>query len=146
MNSALSMNSLLMLVIAAASGNLGNGLGQEVLELNPGLNLERTLGPSDNHVYTVSLAEGAAILGEADQHGVDLVIDQFDPDGKLLMTVDSPNGTEGPEPIDLTASKAGVYKLVIRMGDTSAPPGKYVMKIDKIATPADNGLRLAEMN
>ena len=64
--------------------------------LTSGFNQERTLGPGDSHVYTIILAEGAAVLGKADQHGVDLVIDIFGPDGKLIRTVDSPNGTEGP--------------------------------------------------
>ena len=63
------------------------------------------------------------LLGEADQHGVDLVIDIFGPDGKLIRTVDSPNGTEGPEPIDLTAFTSGQYKLVIHTLDPGAHPG-----------------------
>ncbi len=72
--------------------------GQQSTNLTPGLNQERLLGPADNHIYTINLSEGAAVLGEADQRGVDLVIDIFGPDGKLIRTVDSPNGTEGPEP------------------------------------------------
>jgi hypothetical protein len=50
--------------------------------------------------------------GEADQHGADLVIDIFGPDGKLIRTVDSPNGAEGPEPIDLTA-----FRRALQTGD-----------------------------
>lgn len=76
---------------------------QEPAALRAGFTQERTLGPNENHVHSISLDEGAAVLGEADQHGVDLVIDEFGPDGKLIRIVDSPNGTEGPEPIDLTA-------------------------------------------
>jgi len=119
---------------------------QEPIKLAPGFTQERRLGAGDNHSYTVALTEGAAVLGEAVQHGVDLVIDEFGPDGKLIRTVDSPNGTEGPEPIDLTAFTAGDYKLVIHTLDQSAAPGKYVMKIDRVLTAEENGLRLAEKN
>src|SRR5512136_3079788 len=87
--------------------------GQESTKLTPGLIQERPLAPGEQHVYTISLDLGAAILGEAEQHGIDLVIDEFGPDGKLIWTVDSPNGTEGSEPIDLTAFTPGAYKLVI---------------------------------
>jgi enterochelin esterase-like enzyme len=119
---------------------------QEPTKLSPGFTQERSLAPNENHVYTVSLDQGAAVLGEADQHGVDLVIDEFGPDGKLIRTVDSPNGTEGPEPIDLTAFATGHYKLVIHTLDAGAASGKYVMKIDRVVTAEENGLRMAEKN
>jgi len=122
------------------------GGGQVPQSLTTGFNEERMLGPGEDHVYTVALDEGAAILGEADQHGVDLVIDMFGPDGKLIRTVDSPNGTEGPEPIDLTAFTTGQYKLVIHTLDKAAKPGKYVMKIDRLVTAEENGPRMAEKN
>ncbi|MGB2668988.1 MAG: hypothetical protein WAK48_33715 [Candidatus Acidiferrum sp.] len=120
--------------------------GQEPPKLSPGFTQERVLGPRENHVYTVSLDQGAAVVGEADQHGVDLVIDEYGPDGKLIRTVDSPNGTEGPEPIDLTAFAAGQYKLVIHTLDAGAKPGKYVMKVHRVVNAEENGLRMAEKN
>jgi len=119
---------------------------QSPTPLTSGFNQERTLSPGDRHVYTITLAEGAAVLGKADQHGVDLVIDIFGPDGKLIRTVDSPNGTEGPEPIDLTAFTSGQYKLVIHTLDPSARPGKYVMQIDRVVPPQENASRLAAIN
>lgn len=117
---------------------------QEAQALTSGLNQERTLGPGENHVYAITLQEGSAVLGEADQHGIDLVIDVFGPDGKLIRTVDSPNGTEGPEPIDLTAFQTGLYKLVIHTLDEKAMPGKYVMKIDRVLTVGGNAQRMAQ--
>jgi len=123
-----------------------SAVGQDPRNLTAGFNEERTLAPAEDHVYTVTLENGAAILGEADQHGVDLVIDMFGPDGKLIRTVDSPNGTEGPEPIDLTAFTTGQYKLVIHTLDPGAKPSKYVMKIDRLVAPDENGPRIAEKN
>lgn len=129
------------LVFTAASAE-----GPSPHKLSPGFTEERVLAPGENHAYTISLEDGAAVLGEADQHGVDLVIDEFGPDEKLIRTVDSPNGTEGPEPIDLTAFASGQYKLVIHTLDSAAKPGKYVMKIDRLVSVEENGLRMAEGN
>lgn len=120
--------------------------GQEPQALVSGLNAERTLGSGESHVYTITLEEGAAVIGKADQHGVDLVIDILGPDQKLIRTVDSPNGTEGPEPIDVTAFQTGLYKLVIHANDPTAKPGKYLMKIDRVLTADENGRRMAEKN
>jgi enterochelin esterase family protein len=81
---------------------------------------------------------------EPDQHGIDLVVDISGPDGKLVRTIDSPNGSEGPEPIDLTAFQTGQYKLVIHALEKTASPGKYVIQIDRILPVEDNGQRIAE--
>lgn len=119
---------------------------QQPAKLHAGYTEERTLGPHENHEYTITLDNGAAVIGEADQHGVDLVVDEFGPDGKLIRTVDSPNGTEGPEPIDLTAFAPGEYKLVIHTLDPSPKPGRYVMKIDRVINAEENGVRMAAKN
>ncbi len=135
-----------MAALAAAMlfGTAPAAYPQEAQPLTSGLSQERTLGPGDNHVYSITMHEGAAVLGEADQHGIDLIIDIFGPDGKLIRTVDSPNGTEGPEPLDLTAFQTGLYKLVIHTLDEKATPGKYVMKIDRVLTIGENVQRMAQ--
>ena len=133
----------IILIVALA---LAIAHAQQPTALVAGLNIERTLGTGETHTYTITLDEGAAIIGAADQRGVDLVVDFLDPDGKLIRSVDSPNGTKGPEPIDLTASKPGQYTLQIRMLVAKAEPGKYAMKIDRVLTIEENGQRLAEKN
>src|SRR5437016_14178311 len=72
-----------------------------------GLKLERELTTADKHIYVAALQEGAAIIGEADQEGIDLMIDITAPDGQLLERVDSPNGLAGAEFFDFTAPKTG---------------------------------------
>ena len=121
-------------------------LAQTPKLLEPGFHEERQLSSSDNYAYSVQLSDGGAVLGEADQHGVDLVVDVFGPDGNLIRTIDTPNGTEGPEPIDVTATATGQYKLVIHTLEKTAQPGKYVMKIDRVLSAADNALRMAKQN
>ena len=115
-------------------------------KLGAGFLQERMLGPTEKHVYPVDMEEGTAVLGAVDQHGIDLVVDILGPDGKLVRSVDSPNGAEGPEPIDLTAFTAGTYKLILHGLDPQAKPGKYVIKIDRRLTVGENGERMAERN
>jgi hypothetical protein len=90
------------------------------------------------------LQEGEALTGEADQHGVDLVIDVYGPDGKPIRTLDGPNGSEGSEPIELTAFEPGRYDLVVHTLDAAAKPGRSVTKINRVLTAEENGRRLAE--
>lgn len=137
---------ILLITAFAVVWTISTARAQEATPLVAGLNIERTLGPGENHIYTVTLQEGAAIVGEAEQRGVDLAIDILDPDGRLIRSVDSPNGREGPEPIDLTAFKSGRYTLTIRMLDAKAEAGKYAMKIDRLLAIEENGQRLAEKN
>ncbi len=134
--------SLLPVVIGLGTSSAAPA--QEPEALAAGMNEERTLGPGDTHAYVITLQEGGAVVGEADQHGVDLVIDVYGPDGKRIRTLDSPNGAEGPEPIDLTAFQAGRHELVVHTLDAAAKPGRYLMKIDRVLTVEENGRRLAE--
>jgi enterochelin esterase family protein len=140
------MKTLIRVAAFGAALLLSNSAAraQEPQALVSGMNLERTLAPGESHTYSITLDEGAAVVGEADQHGIDLVIDIVGPDGKTIRTVDSPNGTEGPELIDLTAFRAGTYKLTVRASDASAKPGKYVMKISRVLSVEENGERMAE--
>jgi enterochelin esterase family protein len=109
-----------------------------------GMKIELTLAPPGEHVYTAQLDNGAALIAAVDQNGIDLVIDVYDPDGQRLSRLDSPNGTQGPEPINFTALRSGVYKFVVHAREKDAKPGKYVMKVDQILGPVDDARRLAK--
>src|SRR5262245_29475360 len=63
-----------------------------VQELSAGMTLERTLTSGDEHVYTIRLESGGTVLAEADQQGIDLVIDVYDADGKQVAGLNSANG------------------------------------------------------
>ncbi len=132
------------LLVAAVVSGTPAARAQEPKPLAAGMKEERTLGPGETHAYVVTLQEGEAVVGEADQHGVDLVIDVHGPDGRLIRTLDSPNGMEGPEPIELTAFRAGRYELDVHTLDAAATPGRYVMRIDRVLAVEENGQRLAE--
>ena len=136
MRIALSSFALLLL------SGISNG-EESPVAVTTGYRLERSLAPGDSHVYTAQLNKGWAIDAEADQEGVDLKVDIYDPTGKLINTVDSPNGTQGPEPIAFTAREDGVYKFVIHTFDSHTTPGKYLMKVNGLMNPAENAKRIA---
>src|SRR5579872_6976933 len=134
------------LILSALCGVLCLAQQNTPLQLTPGMNLERAIGPSEEHSYIARLESGAAIIAQADQMGADVVIDIFDPNGKQVKRLDSPNGTQGPEPIDFTALQSGTFKFVVHILDTNAKPGKYVMKVEQIIDPSENALRLAKQS
>ena len=104
----LSIYSLAFCVVV-----LGNSSYSQSTLLKPGKTLEGKLLKGENHVYTIKLLEGEYAECVVMQKGVDLAIDVTDPSGKKLKTFDSPNGTEGPEPVSIEALHAGIYKLNI---------------------------------
>jgi erythromycin esterase len=68
---------------------------------------------NEKHVYTAALNKGAYVELIVMQKGVDLIIDVIDPKGKKIGYFDSPNGTEGPEPVTILASAKGNYQIHI---------------------------------
>lgn len=109
--------------------------------LVPGFTVQKTLGGAEEHVYEVRLAAGEALIANVDQQGVDVVIEIDGPRGAAAR-FDSPNGDHGPEPIDFTALADGVYRLVLRAGNMSAPPGTYVLRVDRVIGAIENAKRL----
>src|SRR5689334_18584525 len=85
--------------------------------LAPGAPVERRIKSKENHVYEVTLTEGQVFFATVEQRGVDLMVSLFDPEGKRLADVDSPNGTLGPEPIKIRAKTGGVYRVEVHPGE-----------------------------
>jgi len=59
------------------------------------------------------------------QMGVDVVVDLTGPDGKLIDSVDSPNGREGDEPVEILSRRTGDYLVRVRSIDAREPEGRY---------------------
>ena len=103
--------------------------------LERGHPVEGTLAPGDLHRYRVALDSGEVLRAVVEQHGVDVVITAFAPDGSRLGEFDSPNGREGPEPVTVVASARGEYRLEIRrLEGAEAPAGGYEARIDTVLT------------
>ena len=78
-----------------------------------GSSFSKKLLKNEKHIYTISLEKGSYAELVVMQKGVDLIIDVTDPSGKKIGSFDSPNGSDGPEPVSVTASMKGEYKLYV---------------------------------
>lgn len=112
--------------------------------LIPEETIHSKISDRENHMYTIQLNNGMAIIGKVTQKGIDLVIDIYNPDGKLLKQVDSPNGTDGDEPLDITANQSGTYKFVIHSLEKNSKKGNYSLKVDKVLSLSENTKRIAK--
>src|SRR5262245_58108389 len=118
--------------------------GQDERELVSTMPIERELSGGETHAYRIALISGQFLHVVVDQRGIDVVVLLFDPEGKKLEEVDSPNGTVAPEPISLIAQASGNYRLEIRSWQKSVKAGRYEASIKELrqATPQDN-IRIA---
>jgi hypothetical protein len=122
------------------------GNPQSAIELAPGVPIERELAGGEVHTYRIALTSDQYLRVVVDQRGVDVGVKLFGPDGQQLAEVDSPNGTQGPEPVNLLTEAAGDYRLEVRALDKEAATGRYQVRIEerREATPQDRNRLTAE--
>jgi len=94
----------------------------------PAVREDRVLAPgaTDRHAITLARGESCAIV--VTQLGVDVVVEAFGPDGGKLATVDSPNGREGDEPVEIIATTAGTYRIDVHALEP-AQTGRYTIAL-----------------
>jgi CHAT domain-containing protein/tetratricopeptide (TPR) repeat protein len=91
--------------------------------------IEQELKGGEAHKYRVMLAVGQYLEVVVEQKGIDVVIKLFGPDGQKISEVDSPNGTQGPEPASLIASATGYYRLDVISPDKGVAGGRYEIRV-----------------
>ncbi|HJQ25263.1 MAG TPA: hypothetical protein VKA60_15190, partial [Blastocatellia bacterium] len=134
---------LLWFLLLAASGVVGQ---TDTSVLVQGQAVEREMRGGEAHLYRIALKQGEYLHVAVEQKGVDVVVRLFGPDGKQLTEVDSPNGTQGPEPVSWIAETAGEYRLEVKAPDEKAVPGRYEIKVEALreATAKDRDRVAAE--
>jgi len=95
------------------------------------------LSGSQKHSYSLPLREDDYFYVRIEQLGIDVVVDLFGPDNKLLEEFDAPTGDQGPEVISAVAAGPGVYKIEIRSFEPQTAFGRYEIHLQEIR-PADN--------
>lgn len=104
------------------------------ITLTLGKPIERSLAGNEAHSYKIVLAANQYLHVVVEQRGIDVVVTLFALDGKKIAEVDSPNGSQGPEPISVVAEVAGSYRLEVRSPEPKAKAGRYEAKIEEIRT------------
>jgi CHAT domain-containing protein/Flp pilus assembly protein TadD len=117
----------------AYSGNQKNNLAR----LEPGTAVEKTLAGGATDSYEIHAEAGQFLHAVVDQLGIDVALTLYDPAGKQIATMDSPNGAFGPEQISTVADASGMYRLEIASGDKNAPAGRYRVSASPPRPPTD---------
>jgi tetratricopeptide (TPR) repeat protein len=110
-----------------------------LLAAPPAVDEAGRLGGGGSHRTEVALRRGDLLRGVVDQRGVDLVVRVLDPSGTPLVTIDSPNGNSGPEPVLLVARGDGRHVVEVRPLHAEAAEGAFAIRLEapRPATPRE---------
>ncbi|MEJ7601278.1 MAG: alpha/beta hydrolase-fold protein, partial [Kofleriaceae bacterium] len=99
----------------------------EAERLERGKPIEKTIRAGEAHRYRIELGAAMVATGVVMQHGGDVALTTFDPQGAKLAALDRPTG---PERFALESTAAGGYDLEIR----AASAGTYELRVDELVT------------
>jgi CHAT domain-containing protein/tetratricopeptide (TPR) repeat protein len=115
----------------------------EVKKLEPGKPIEDELKGGLGHAYELPLQAGQYAYVVAEQKGVDVAVRLIGPDGLRIVRVDSPNGTQGPEPVHEVAEVAGTYRIEVVCEDPAAAKGSYEIRLQELRQASDTDRKRA---
>ena len=106
------------------------------IALRAGSNVHLKFGPASEAVAAIHLNRGESADIAVVQRGIDVVVRLRDTVGKLLDEIDSPNGRNGDEPVNIYARVAGDYRLEIRPISPTEPKGAIDIEVRAMRTAA----------
>src|SRR5262245_421271 len=134
---------------AGAAGNLNirqaeQATQQEAIPLELGKPIERELTGGHSHAYEITRRAGQSSGGVRGPRGIGVPATPSRPEGNKLSEVDSPNGTQGPEPLKWIVETAGIYRLEVRSLENDVSPARYEAKLVELRAVTDQDRDLAE--
>ena len=101
--------------------------------------MEGTLARGESHEHPFVLDANEHLRVSVDQRGIDLAVQVRDPRGATIGDFDHEFTTAGSEDVELTATTAGTYALVIRPAAGAIGPGGFAIRVvdRRPATDAD---------
>lgn len=133
----LSTFALAALLFSGHTRAVNNSQSSEVRQLIVGTAVERELSGGQTHSYQITLTTGQYLQALIEQRGIDVVVLVLAPDGRKVIEVDSPNGTQGPEPVWMIADVAGDYRLEVRSLEAKAAVGRYAVTVEQLRIPTE---------
>src|SRR4051812_47840363 len=126
--SALALVLLVTLVPGIPAARAADEPGETLL---PGQVRERPIAAGEApHVYRVEVAD-VPLLVRVEQRGIDLVVAARGAADPSELASDGHNGRWGPEILLLRAP--GSYRIEVRPGEPSVPPGRYEIQVEALA-------------
>ena len=125
----LTIFTVALCLILAFGGALTSAQTPDSRQLTTGQVIERELKGDEAHSYSLALTAGQYLNVVVEQKGIDVVVTLFDSKNKKLAEVDSPNGTQGAEPLSMIIETTGNYRLEVRSPEKTAAAGRYEVKI-----------------
>lgn len=112
--------------------------------LVPGKTIERELSGGEEHRYAFTLESGQFVQAAIEQLGIDVVVTIFGQDGKPLVEIDRPNGSQGAEKASLIAPSPGGYHLKIRSYEKASVQGRYRITLKEPRAPISSDKKWIE--
>ncbi len=113
-------------------GKAAAGAAPERQSLQTGAVIERRLAGGEVHSYLVAAKPEARLLVTVEQRGIDVVVEALRPDGSVLIAVDGPTDSEGPEPLLLPSDALGPIEIQVRSLSPGAAPGAYTLLLEDL--------------
>lgn len=111
--------------------------------LNPGVAVERRIGPGEIHVYEISLPRGHFFHVEIQQNHLDASVRVLSPEGVVLAEIDNAGDRAEPLSLSLVTPADGVEHLEIRLRSSASVAGTYRLSPGFPRPPsAEDGRRL----
>ena len=123
---------ILILILSLLTASLNAQNTQVALTLERGKPVERELLGDQTHSYNITLIAGQYLHLVVEQKGIDVVVSLISADGKKLIEVDSPNGTQEAETVFFIAPITRTYRLEVRPLSQAAALGRYAVRIEEL--------------
>jgi len=109
----------------------------------PGQPISTAMAGGDEHDYQVAGTAGRTLHVVIEQQGIDVIVSLIDPDGDVILDMDSPNGNSGPESIWLIPTKSGRYGIRVKTFDPNGA-GRYELSVEPPRIPTRDDKLYAE--
>jgi hypothetical protein len=104
--------------------------------------VEVELRGGEVHEYPVDLESGQYVHLVVDQHGIDVALRVYRPDGSLEIEVDGPSSSQGQEQLSMIPYVSGRFRVEVAPSGPSTQVGRYEIQLDPLhrATVAERYL------
>jgi CHAT domain-containing protein len=103
-------------------------------ELLPGKSIARELAAGEVHDHSIQLTTGQFVSLVVEQHGIDVLVTLYDPDGKRIAGGDSLSyfKVAAPVPVTIVTNAGGNYRLEIRSLKVNVSAGSYEVEVAEL--------------